>query len=146
MDNGLNALMLLLMSWIGEHSAYVIPPTAPQILFIEQQQLAAISCNRHCPVKGWYPTEQADGGKILYLINGLDLNQDVCSRSVLLHELVHYVQDYNHAFSNREDSEIVVYTEREMEAIRLERLYSMEHNARCRARQVLLDPRIPRKP
>ena len=45
------------------------------------------------------------------------------SSAILLHELVHFWQDYNNAFSNSMDSEKVVFTYKERQATQLEHIY-----------------------
>lgn len=122
----LKGLSLLLVAWIGEHSNYNVPESAPEIQHVTQAVLASKACNRNCAIRGWYPSNQRKGHEIIYLVKNLNPAIDLNSRGILLHELVHYVQDYNQAFINGEDSPKVVFAYREMEANRLENLYKLE--------------------
>ncbi len=100
------------------------PPYYPEIKFIPQQKLSKMACEKPCPVIGWYPTkDQKKGKEVLYMIEGVYPVQDLCIRTILLHELVHFWQDYNDAFENSGDSLKVVFTRREQQAMILEHLY-----------------------
>ena len=55
----------------------------------------------------WYPD-------IVYIL---------CIRTIFLHELVHFYQDYNNAFENSDDSEAVKFTYKEQQATQLEHIY-----------------------
>ena len=57
------------------------------------------------------------------MIKGADPINDLCIRTILLHELVHFWQDYNDAFEDAGDSQKVVFTRREQQAHILEHLY-----------------------
>ena len=61
----------------------------PQIEFISQSQMEAKACdNKPCSVQGWF----ANDDKTVYLNDTLDIHRNMYERSILLHELVHYVQ------------------------------------------------------
>ena len=92
-----------------------------------------MACERPCPVIGWYPTKnQIQGKEILYMIEGVYPVKDLCIRTILLHELVHFWQDYNDAFENNGDSQKVVFTRREQQAMILEHLYRGQEYAKYR--------------
>ena len=75
-------------------------------------------------IRDRYPTEnQIEGKEVLYMIEGADPINDLCIRTILLHELVHFWQDYNDAFEEPGDSQKVVFTRREQQAHILEHLY-----------------------
>ena len=95
-----------------------------EIKFIPHKELSKVACEKPCPVIGWYPTKnQVQGKEVLYLIEGADPIKDLCIRTILLHELVHFWQDYNNAFEDPGDSQKVVFTRREQQAHILEHLY-----------------------
>ena len=66
------------------------------------------------------------------MIEGVYPVKDLCIRTILLHELVHFWQDYNDAFENSGDSEKVVFTRREQQAMIMEHLYRGQEYAKYR--------------
>ncbi len=147
--DSLNTVIASLFFWISSH-LYVInadfkqPPHYPEIKFITHEKLSQMACEKPCPVIGWYPTKnQIEGKEVLYMIKGVYPVNDLCIRTIFLHELVHFWQDYNNAFENSGDSEKVVFTRREQQAMILEHLYrgqqynkykektGKEYNPRC---------------
>ena len=127
--DSLSTLTASLFIWISSH-LYVVnadfkePNYQPEIKFVSHEELSKIACEKPCPVVGWYPTEnQIEGKEVLYMIKGGDPIKDLCIRTILLHELVHFWQDYNDAFENIGDSQKVVFTRREQQAHILEHLY-----------------------
>ena len=66
-----------------------------------------------CPVYGWYPRSGT-----VYLDGALDLDHDLFARSVLVHELVHVLQDQrDHA---RAPYDCATWQDREREALRVQ--------------------------
>ena len=127
--DSLSTLVASLFIWINSHQDVVNanfqePPNLPEIQFIEHKKLAEIACEKPCPVIGWYPTKnQKKGQEVLYLIKGVDPIKDLCTRTILLHEIIHFWQDYNKSFINEDDSQKVVFTKREQQASILEHIY-----------------------
>ena len=125
----LNSTITALFIWINSHlgsigANYEMPPYHPEIKFVDQKELSEMACERPCPVVGWYPTKnQIKGKEILYFLKNVDPVNNLCIRTILLHELVHFWQDYNNAFSNSMDSEKVVFTYKERQATQLEHIY-----------------------
>ncbi len=102
--DSLSIVIASLSIWISSH-LYVVnadfkePNYQPEIKFISHEELSKMACEKPCPVLGWYPTEnQIEGKEVLYMIKGGDPIKDLCIRTILLHELVHFWQDYNNAF------------------------------------------------
>ena len=134
--DSLSTVMASLFLWISLHldvirTDFKQPTYYPEIKFIPQKQLSEMACEKPCPVIGWYPTkDQKKGKEILYMIEGVYPVQDLCIRTILLHELVHFWQDYNDAFENSGDSLKVVFTRREQQAMILEHLYRGQEYAK----------------
>jgi hypothetical protein len=84
----MKALVASLMAWIAAHSNYPVPEHPPVV--------AVMDCTGPCPILGLYP----DAG-VVYIDESLQVDTNVCARSVLLHELVHYSQDLNGRFENQ---------------------------------------------
>jgi len=68
-------------------SGYPVPERAPAVAFVPHERLEAEACGRPCAIYGWFPA-----GRAVYLDRRLDPLGNVAARGVLLHELVHYVQ------------------------------------------------------
>ena len=92
----MHSLVVALLAWIGAHTTYVIPDDVPAVAFVPHaylEQLAA--CDEKCPVMGVYPD-----GNVVFLDDALQIDTNVCAQSVLLHELVHYLQNRDGKFLN----------------------------------------------
>jgi hypothetical protein len=76
-------------------TGYAPPATLPQVVMAPHAAIERMACEGPCPVYGWYPT-----GPTVYLDDRLDPVADVNARSILLHELVHYLQKQNGAFAD----------------------------------------------
>jgi hypothetical protein len=81
-------LYAALLSWAVTLSGYPAPAVPPEIIkkphafFVEQ------ACGgRECKVWGWYA-----GGRSLYIDERLDPQKDLLASSIVVHEMVHYLQ------------------------------------------------------
>jgi hypothetical protein len=92
----MKALVVSLMAWIGAHTSYPVPEHPPLVAVVPHTYLEKIACKGPCPILGLY----ADEG-VVYLDDTLQVDTNVCARSVLLHELVHYSQDLTGKFDNQ---------------------------------------------
>ncbi len=86
----LNELIVALLLWITTHTEYKNPKSLPKIQFIEQNQLAEIACGRDCEILALTPENPKN---TIYLSKDLNPMDDICHRGILLHELIHIVQD-----------------------------------------------------
>jgi len=109
MTTSVEALVLQLLTAINAISGYPLPERAPEVAFVPQSYLEARACNQPCEVQGWFPP-----GQVIYLDERLDPQHDVWERSILLHELVHYLQQEEGAFTETVTCE--VWLKREAEA------------------------------
>src|SRR5262245_3683037 len=104
-------------------SGYAVPAAAPPVhsvpLGVMQQKL----CGKPCAVKAFYHPEWG-----VYLDETLDVEKDDFDRSVLLHELVHYLQNTSGRFEK-----MPVSCERnhlaESEAYKIQNLYLSSLNS-----------------
>ncbi len=94
MDALMTQLVAGLFVWINLYTGYDIPDQAPEIVFIDHQQLEAMACQGPCPVLGFY-----DPARVIYLDDNLRPDSNLCAQSVLVHELIHFVQRENGQFS-----------------------------------------------
>ena len=90
------------------------PP--PQVTVIAQHELSTRVCGGACAVKGAFISGQG-----LFIIDGLEIETDPQDRSVLLHELVHYLQELNGRYADEAACDRFRY--RELEAYRLQDEY-----------------------
>ena len=77
-----------LINAIGRLSAYEVPDTLPNVYRVPHERIEELACGRPCPALGAYRSDEG-----IYLDESLTPETNVFARSVLLHELVHYVQD-----------------------------------------------------
>ena len=68
-------------------SGYGTPSTSPDVKFVAPERLQEMACGRPCAVFGWSPP-----GRTIFLDRRLDPSADVMARSILVHELVHFLQ------------------------------------------------------
>ena len=106
-------LIGVLLSWASHLSGYTYPDSIPRIeqrpaAFFEQQVCAG---RKRCEVVAWY-----DDQGVIYLDDRIDDIEDPLIRSVLVHELVHYLQDLSGEFT-RNDCEEKMRRERQAYAI-----------------------------
>ena len=102
-------LLIFALSLTG----YSIPAELPEVAFVPHAELQRTACDRPCEVYGWYPL-----GPTIYLDDRLDPIRDAKSRSILLHELVHYLQNAHGAFSDQ--TECRNWAMRERQAYRIQ--------------------------
>lgn len=69
---------------------YRKPGTAPRVTKVSRAQIEQTICNEPCAVKAWYLPEEG-----IFLDESLTPETNLIHRSILFHELVHWVQDVN---------------------------------------------------
>jgi hypothetical protein len=95
---------------------YPLAAPPPQVTVIVQDELSTRVCGGSCAVKGAFIAGQG-----LFIVNGLEIETDPQDRSVLLHELVHYLQELNGRYADETACDRFRY--RELEAYRLQDEY-----------------------
>lgn len=118
----LKALVVSLLAWISSYTGYEIPAQQPEVVFVPQAQLVRMGCVGPCAILAWTPKEPPD---VIYLVEGLDLEADVCERAVLVHELVHQMQEHAGAYADL--ALAARHHVREMEALSVQRAYLAEN-------------------
>ncbi|MEE9139314.1 MAG: hypothetical protein V3U18_00885 [Alphaproteobacteria bacterium] len=121
----IKALVVSLLAWINLYAGYDVPDQFPVIAFVPHASLEQMSCTGPCPILGWYPDNSSG---VVYLDRDLALKTNVCARSILLHELVHYMQDKSGSFA--EDSQILRWQLRELEAHQIQSAFLAENGVR----------------
>ena len=81
-------LLAILMSWSVSLSGYARPGAAPEIVMAPHSYLVAEACGGHeCQVLGWYPP-----GQKIFLDDRLDPADSLYASSIVVHEMVHFLQ------------------------------------------------------
>ena len=93
-------------------AGYPVPDVPPEVRLVPRAELAAMVCAGRCRVIGAY----LPAGGIL-LVDELDPVNDVRARSVLLHEMVHYLQDLHGRFADSRPCVRFLLREREAYAV-----------------------------
>ncbi len=119
----IKALVASLLAWINVHAGMEAPEQLPVIAFVPHASLEQMACTGPCPILGLYP----DQG-VVYVDGDLALKTNVCARSILLHELVHYVQHKTGRFA--EQSPALRWQLREIEAHQIQSAFLLDHGIR----------------
>jgi hypothetical protein len=78
----------IMMSWAVTLTGFPAPAQMPTIEMVPHAFMVEHACGgRECHVQGWFT-----GGKVIYLDQNLDPVKGLYDSSVLLHEMVHYLQ------------------------------------------------------
>lgn len=115
-------LCAVLLSWAVNLSGYPRPAICPSIVVVEHAYLVQRACSgRKCDVLGWYPGH----GHNIYLDARLapNVERNLHANSILLHELVHYLQWLNGKFYDF-DCEAALWAERQAYAV--QRAYTVQ--------------------
>ena len=92
----LNELILALMLWITSNTNYIEPKQVPQVEFIKQEELSEIACkNRKCEIMAYTPITPKYK---IYLSDELNPMTDICHRAILMHEIIHVIQEDQKVF------------------------------------------------
>jgi hypothetical protein len=110
-------LIAVLLSWAASLSGYPYPESRPAIEYRGQEFFEQNACvtAKNCRAAAWY-----DNAGTIYLDTRLANLEDPLIRSVVVHELVHYLQDLSGEFSDRSCQEQV---RREQHAYAVQRAY-----------------------
>jgi len=111
-------LVPALLSAIDQLSKYPRPAFAPEIFRVPHERLEELACTRQCGVLATYQP-----GEGIFLNERLKPETNLFDRSVLLHELVHYVQELNHERGDAKPCERWYY--REIEAYAIQKSFLM---------------------
>jgi hypothetical protein len=84
----MDELYAVLLSWAVTLTGYHAPDHKPTVEMVSPSYLARAACNgRQCKVMGWFPP-----GETIYLDERLDPEHNLLGSSVVVHEMVHYLQ------------------------------------------------------
>ena len=91
----LNDLIIALLLWITSNTDYINPKQLPQVKFLQQNELSKLACKSDCEILAYTPVEPK---YTVYLSKKLKPLTDVCHRGILLHEIIHVLQDDQGSF------------------------------------------------
>ncbi len=83
----IHELVAQMLLWITVNTPYTMPETPPEVTVLPREQIQEIICKNPCPVLAAYMPDRG-----ILLSDQLDLQGNICDRSILLHELVHFFQ------------------------------------------------------
>jgi hypothetical protein len=87
-DQALEAMLYTLFTVISSIHGYEMPETYPTVRQMPRIEIAMRVCGKDCAVSALYTS--ADG---VMIDEAFDLQHDAFGQSVLVHELVHFLQD-----------------------------------------------------
>jgi hypothetical protein len=96
----LNELILALVFWITSNTNYIDPKTLPEVEFVTQNELSKIACKKKCEILAYTPLEPK---YLIYLSDNLKPMTDVCHRGILLHEIIHVLQEDQNFFTQYDE-------------------------------------------
>ena len=110
-------LLAVLLSWTVSLSNYPHPGDAPEIVYKPHQFFVDTACAgfEKCKAVAWYNNE-----KTIFLDDRIKGNTDANTRSVVVHELAHYLQDLSGKYT---DMDCNLHAKREREAYSIQRQY-----------------------
>lgn len=111
-------LVPALLSALDQLSKYPRPAIAPEIFRVPHERLQELACTSKCGVLATYQP-----GEGIFLDERLKPETNLFDRSVLLHELVHYVQELNHERGDAKPCERWYF--REVEAYAIQKTFLM---------------------
>jgi hypothetical protein len=92
----MNDLLAALMSWAVTLSGYPAPDHMPQVVLVSHAELVHAACADHeCKVLGWFPP-----GEKIYLDQRLEPLDSTYSSAIVVHEMVHYLQQSSGRFEH----------------------------------------------
>lgn len=97
-----------LLDTIARLSNYRKPAIAPRVTKVSRAEIERTICSGPCPVRGWHLPE--DG---IFLDDSLMPETNLVHRSILLHELVHFLQEINGEGASMDECNRWLHRERE---------------------------------
>ncbi len=118
----MNVILPVLLSWAVHLSDYPMPAQTPEIEFAPHSFFVENVCGgKECTAVGWYNDEN-----VIYLDEKYRTADDTFARSLLVHELVHYLQ---HRSGQFESLSCVQSVAREREAYFVQNQYILTAEA-----------------
>ena len=113
--------LLLAVQILG---GYGPPAEAPEVSFVSHDWLEIQACTGPCQVYGWFPP-----GSTIYLDEQLAPLKDMVARGILVHEIVHYLQNESGRFAGSDTCER--FERQEFEAYRIQYRWYFDNRVRA---------------
>jgi len=123
--DSLGKLVMELLLAVQVLTGYDAPAVAPEVVFLPRAVLEREACGGSCEIYGWYPN-----GKVIYLEDRLDPLNNPMARAVLVHELVHYLQQESGAYGR--PANCLDWLARERQAFDVQFRWMAQNNVRLR--------------
>ena len=94
-EQNMEKLLRQLLAVTDRLSRYKIPKELPNVYRVPHSELENYVCGTHCSIKAWY--KPGDG---IFLDESLRPESSVFDRSILLHEVVHFLQERAREYEN----------------------------------------------
>jgi hypothetical protein len=114
----LRELAMQLLGAMDRLIRYPKTKTTPEIHWIPQREVARQVCKKECPVRAGFVAGQG-----IFLSDSLNPIDDAFDRSILVHELVHHLQEQSHSYDH--ETPCRRWHAREMEAYAVQNAYLM---------------------
>lgn len=112
----MNDLYAVMLSWAVTLSGYPMPAQQPEVVKVAHAYLVQHACGgRECKVIGWFPP-----GKTVYLDKRLNAQDSLLHASIVVHEMVHYLQHQAGKFDHGFSCERAIALEREAYGVQRE--------------------------
>ncbi len=92
----ISELIVALLFWITSNTNYNQPSQLPNVEFLEQKSLSQLACKRDCEIMAYTPENPKYK---IYLSKNLKPLENVCDRGILMHEIIHVLQNDQKIFS-----------------------------------------------
>lgn len=86
----INEVILALILWISTNTDYPKTENNIKVEFIEQKVLERKVCTKSCEILAYTPHDES---RKVYLVKSLDPRENVCHQGILLHEIIHVIQE-----------------------------------------------------
>ena len=119
------ALHIFLSTWIIENTEFKDRIEPPLFYVLTKKEMSDKACfsSENCRVKAYYVKEQG-----IYYIDQLKPEDDVCDKSIILHELVHHYQKNDDRVIDLDEK--TLWTLQERQAIYYQNLFLISEKRR----------------
>ena len=103
-------LTIFLISWILENTEFKDKIDDPLFFKLTKNEMSDKACfsSKKCKVKAYYVKDSG-----IYYIDTLDPENNICDRSIILHEMVHHYQKNNSRAFDLDESTVWMLQERQ---------------------------------
>ena len=81
------ATVMILLNWISVNTDYDTKNFNTKILEVSKKEIQRIACRWNCPVVAFYKKNE-----FIY-ITKMDFDENFCNQSILIHEMIHVLQN-----------------------------------------------------